>query len=61
MSQNFSIETKVKILFLILYFNLLKKRNGTLGTRDLRQYGSKYKDCSPNIAKLYKAHQKTLR
>ena len=29
----FSIETKIKSLFLILYFNLSKKRNGTLGTR----------------------------
>ena len=60
MSQNFSIETKVKILFLILYFNLLKKRNGTLGTRDLRRYGTKYKDCCPNIAKLQKRHIKKL-
>ena len=30
---NFSIETKIKTLFLILYFNLSKKRNDTLGTR----------------------------
>ena len=30
---NFSIETKIKTLFLISYFNLSKKRNGTLGTR----------------------------
>ena len=30
---NFSIGTKIKSLFLILYFNLSKKRNGTLGTR----------------------------
>ena len=30
---NFSIETKIKIIFLISYFNLSKKRNGTLGTR----------------------------
>ena len=29
---NFSIETKIKTLFLISYFNLSKKRNGTLGT-----------------------------
>ena len=28
---NFSIETKIKTLFQILYFK--KKRNGTLGTR----------------------------
>ena len=30
---NFSIETKIKTLFLILYFSLSKKRNGTLGTQ----------------------------
>ena len=30
---NFSIETKIKTLFLISYFNLSKKQNGTLGTR----------------------------
>ena len=31
---NFSLETKIKTLFLISYFNLsTKKRNGTLGTR----------------------------
>ena len=30
---NFSIETKIKSLFLISYFNLSRKRNGTLGTR----------------------------
>ena len=30
---NFSIETKIKTLFLISYFNLSKKRGGTLGTR----------------------------
>ena len=32
---NFSIETKIKTLFLIQYFNLTKKtkRNATLGTR----------------------------
>ena len=31
---NFSIETKMKALFLISYFNLSKKpRNSTLGTR----------------------------
>ena len=30
---NFSIETKIKTLFQISYFNLSKKRNGTLGTR----------------------------
>ena len=30
---NFSVETKIKTLFLIPYFNLSKKRNGTLGTR----------------------------
>ena len=30
---NFSIETKIKTLFLISYFNLSKKRNGTLGTQ----------------------------
>ena len=30
---NFSIETKIKTLFLISYFDLSKKRNGTLGTR----------------------------
>ena len=29
---NFSIETKIKTLFLISCFNLSKKRNGTLGT-----------------------------
>ena len=34
---NFSIETKIKTFFLISYFNLLKKRNGTLGTRILTQ------------------------
>ena len=33
MSQNFSIETKIETLFLISYFSLSKKRNGTLGTR----------------------------
>ena len=33
---NFSIETKIKTLFLISYFNLTKKRNGTLGKRILR-------------------------
>ena len=32
---NFSIETKIKTLFLISYFNLSKKRNGTLSTRIL--------------------------
>ena len=32
---NFSIETKIKTLFLISYFDLSKKRNGTLGTRIL--------------------------
>ena len=32
---NFSIETKIKTLFLISYFNLSKKRNDTLGTRIL--------------------------
>ena len=30
---NFSVETKIKTLFLILYFSLSKKRNGTLGTQ----------------------------
>ena len=30
---NFSIETKIKTLFLTSYFNLSKKRNDTLGTR----------------------------
>ena len=30
---NFSIQTKIKTLFVISYFNLSKKRNGTLGTR----------------------------
>ena len=30
---NFSIEKKIKTLFLIWYFNLSKKWNGTLGTR----------------------------
>ena len=31
---NFSIEMKIKTIFLISYFNLSKKnRNGTLGTR----------------------------
>ena len=30
---NFSIETKIKSLFLISYFNLSRKRSGTLGTR----------------------------
>ena len=30
---NFNVETKIKTLFLISYFNLSKKRNGTLGTR----------------------------
>ena len=31
---NFSIETKIKTIFQISYFNLAKKnRNGTLGTR----------------------------
>ena len=30
---NFSIETKMKTLFLISYFNLSKKLNGTLGVR----------------------------
>ena len=34
-SLNCSIETKIKTLFLIFYFNLSKKRNGTLGTRIL--------------------------
>ena len=29
---NFSLETKIKTLFLISYFNLSKKQNGTLGT-----------------------------
>ena len=33
MSQNFSIETKIETLFLISYFSLSKKWNGTLGTR----------------------------
>ena len=32
---NFIIETKIKTFFLISYFNLSKKRNGTLGTRIL--------------------------
>ena len=32
---NFSIETKINTLFLISYFNLSKKWNGTLGTRIL--------------------------
>ena len=30
---NFSVETKIKPLFLISYFNLSKKRNGTSGTQ----------------------------
>ena len=30
---NFGIETKIKTLFLILYFNLSKKQNGSLGVR----------------------------
>ena len=30
---NFNVETKIRTLFLISYFNLSKKRNGTLGTR----------------------------
>ena len=30
---NSSKETKIKTLFLHLYFDLLRKRNGTLGTR----------------------------
>ena len=33
---NFSLETKIKTLFLISYFNLSQKRNGTLGTRTER-------------------------
>ena len=33
LSLNFSIETKIKTLFLISYFNISKNRNGTLGTR----------------------------
>ena len=33
--SQFSIETKIKTLFLISYFNLSKKRNGNLGTRIL--------------------------
>ena len=32
---NFSIETKIKTLFLISYFNLSKKQNGILGKRIL--------------------------
>ena len=35
---NFSIETKIKTLFLISYFNLSKKRNGTLARRIDRVY-----------------------
>ena len=35
---NFSIETKIKTLFLISYLNLSKKRNGTLGTRIMWAY-----------------------
>ena len=30
---NFSIETKIKTLFLISHYSLSKKRNDTLGTR----------------------------
>ena len=30
---NFSIETKIKTIFLISYFNLSKNRNGASGTR----------------------------
>ena len=33
---NFSIETKIKTLFLISNFNLSKQRNGTLGTNRVR-------------------------
>ena len=32
-SLSFSIETKIKTLVLISYFNLSKNRNGTLSTR----------------------------
>ena len=49
---NFSIKTKIKTFFLISYFNLLKKRNGTLGTRinqnmqvhiSRKKFGSSYR------------------
>ena len=35
---NFSIETKMKTLFLISYFNLSKKRNVNLGTRTMELF-----------------------
>ena len=49
---NFSIKTKIKTFFLTSYFNLLKKRNGTLGTRinqniqvhiSRKKFGSSYR------------------
>ena len=35
---NFSIETKMKTLFLISYFNLSKKRNVNLGTQTMELF-----------------------
>ena len=37
LSLNFSIETKIKTLFLISYFNYQKRRNGALGTQSMIQ------------------------
>ena len=39
---NFSIETKVKSLFLLSYFKLSKKRNGILGSRILLPVAAYY-------------------
>ena len=43
---NFSIETKIKTFFLIPYFNLSKKRNGTLGARIKHLFLSLFLACN---------------
>ena len=47
---NFSIETKIKTLLLISYFNLSKKRNGTLGTRIQNIYGNLSYSCCCDLS-----------
>ena len=46
---NFIIETKLKTIFQISYFNLSKKRNDALGTRIPQRKISLYQNPSPEI------------
>ena len=55
---NFCIETKIKTLFLISYFNLSKKRNGTLGTRIYFKRTIFFRNILGNFANFYRVRKK---